>query len=328
VITASYSMYSPLEGDNWSNSVYFPGRTHDSGEHGDYASWLRIGPNYFPTIGTRLLRGRALGERDTPTSTKVAVVNQRFAKKFFGDQDPIGKRFGGNNPKFNSEFEIVGVVEDTKYQDTHGEAYATYFLPYLQNVAYTDPTEIAGQVSSQRISTIELHVAGTPENLESIVRRELADLDPDMTVLRMTSFDEQVSESFNQERLLARLTTLFGILALTLASIGLYGVTAYNVEQRTREIGIRVAVGATRSNVVKMVLTGAFRQVVLGLAIGIPLALLAGWLISSQLFEVKGHDPLALVTAVVLLALCATVAGLVPAKRAASIEPMQALRTE
>ncbi len=328
VITASYSMYSPLEGDNWSNSVYFPGRVHNSGDHGDYASWLRIGPNYFPTIGTRLLKGRAIGEQDTPTSTRVAVVNERFAKKFFKDEDPIGKRFGSNQPTHNADFEIVGVVEDAKYQDTHGEAYATYFLPYMQNVDYTDPSDIAGQITSQRVATVELHVAGQPENLESTVRRELAELDPDMTVLRMTSFGEQVSQSFNQERLLARLTTLFGILALTLASIGLYGVTAYTVEQRTREIGIRVAVGANRKNVVAMVLGGAFRQVAVGLAIGIPLALVSGWLISSQLFEVKGHDPVALALAVVLLAVCALVAGLVPARRAASIEPMQALRVE
>jgi len=327
VITASYSMYSPMEGDNWSGGVYFPGRVHDSGNHGDYASWLRIGPNYFPTIGTRLLRGRAIGEMDTPTSTRVAVVSERFAKKFFKDQDPIGKHFGADS-KHTADFEIVGVVEDAKYQDTHGQAYSTYFLPYLQNVEYTDPPDIASQIASQRVATVELHVAGQPENLESTVRRSLAELDPDMTVLRMTTFGEQVSENFNQERLLARLTTLFGILALTLASIGLYGVTAYSVEQRTREIGIRVAVGANRANVLAMVLRGAFRQVAVGLAIGIPLALLAGWLISSQLFEVKGYDPLALSLAVLLLAVCALVAGLIPARKAASIEPMQALRTE
>lgn len=328
VITSSYSMYSPMEGNNWSSSVYMPGRTHLTGEHGDYASWLRIGPDYFETIGTRLVRGRTIGEQDTPTSTRVAVVNERFAKKFFQDEDPIGKHFGHSDPKHTSDFEIVGVVEDTKYQDTHGPAYATFFLPYLQHVQYSDPADIGGEASSQTIETVELHVAGTPANLESTVRRELAQLDPDMTVQKFMTFDEQVGEALNQERLLARLTALFGILALTLASVGLYGVTAYTVEQRTREIGIRVAVGATRANVVAMVLKGAFRQVAIGLAIGIPLALLAGWLISNQLFEVKGHDPVALGLAAVLLAVCALIAGLIPAKRAAAIEPMQALRTE
>ena len=186
------------------------------------------------------------------------------------------------------------MVEDAKYQDTHGEARATYFLPYLQNVQYAEPSVMSGEVQSQRIQTIELHVAGTPENLESTVRRELSELDPDLTVIRVTSFGEQVSEAFNQERLLARLTTLFGMLALTLASIGLYGVTAYTVEQRTREIGIRVAVGATPRQRRR---DGAERSVPASggwAAIGIPLALLAGRLISSQLFEVKGHDPFAL----------------------------------
>jgi predicted permease len=328
VLTSSYSMYSPMEGNNWSTGVYMPGRTHLTGEQGDFASWLRIGPDYFETIGTRLIRGRTIGEQDTPTSTRVAVINERFAKKFFKDEDAIGKHFGLDRHGHDADFEIIGVVEDTKYQDTHAQAYATFFLPYLQHVQYSDPADISGEESSQTIETIELHVAGTPANLESTVRKELAQLDPDMTVQKFMTFDEQVGEALNQERLLARLTTLFGLLALTLASIGLYGVSAYNVEQRTREIGIRVAVGATRGNVVRLVLSGAFRQVALGLAIGIPLALLAGWLVSSQLFEVKGHDPFALGLAAVLLAVCALVAGLIPAKRAASIEPMQALRTE
>jgi predicted permease len=328
VITSSYSMYSPLEGNNWSTSVYLPGRTHLTGEHGDYASWLRISPDYFETLGTRLVRGRTIGEQDTPTSTKVAVVNEQFVQKFFKDQDPIGKHFGNDRNGHESDYEIVGVVEDTKYQDTHAPAYATYFLPYLQHVIYSDPADNSGEDASQSIETIELHVSGTPQNLESIIRQKLAELDPDITVQRVVAFDEQVGEAMNQERLLARLTTLFGILALTLASIGLYGVTAYTVEQRTREIGIRVAVGANRANVLSLVLRGALRQVAIGLALGIPLALLSGWLISSQLFEVKGHDPVALTLAAVMLAACALVAGLIPARRAASIEPMQALRTE
>lgn len=327
VITASYSIYSPMEGTNWSGPVYFAGRVHDSGEHGDYSSWLRIGPDYFQTIGTRLLHGRTIGEQDTPDSARVAVVNERFAQKFFRGQDPIGKRFGVMETD-SSAYEIVGVVEDTKYQDTHGAAYPTYFLPFLQALHLDDSADAAGQIRSNRLRSIELNVAGSPENLESTVRRILAELDPDMTVLRTTSFGEQVSERLNQERLLARLTSLFGFLALSLAAIGLYGVTAYTVERRTREIGVRVAVGANRANVVAMVLRGAFRQVAVGLVVGIVLAVFAGKLIASQLFEVKGYDPVAIAAAVFLLAVFALIAGFIPARRAASIDPVTALRVE
>jgi predicted permease len=327
VITASYSLYSPMGGDNWSGPVYIPGRPHDAGEHGDYASWLRIGPNYFQTVGTRLIRGRAVGEQDTPTSTRVAVVNERFAKKFFPNEDPIGKRFGGQ-PEHVGVYEVVGVVEDAKYQDTHGPAYATYFLPFLQTLHYDNPSDDAGQMRSQLMRTIELHVNGTPENLESTVRRVLSEVDPEMTVVRVTSFGEDLDNNFNQERLMARLTSLFGILALSLAAIGLYGVTAYTVERRTREIGVRVAVGANRTNVIAMVLRGAFRQVAIGLVVGLALAFAAGRLIESQLFEVRGHNPLAVAGAALLLALFAIVAGLVPARRASRIDPVSALRAE
>ena len=165
VITASYSMYSTLEGNNWSTSIYMPGRTHATGENGDYASWLRIGPDYFETIGTRLLRGRTIDEQDTPTSTRVAVVNQSFARKFFGDQDPIGKRFGTDRHGHEVDLEIVGMVEDAKYQDTRGPAYPTYFLPYLQRVQYSDPGDQSGEANSHNLETMELHVNGSPENL-------------------------------------------------------------------------------------------------------------------------------------------------------------------
>jgi len=328
VITASYSIYSPMGGDNWSGTVYVDGRTPNRGEDGDFASWLRIGPSYFETIGTRLLRGRTISEQDTPTSTRVAVVNERFAKKFFPGEDAIGKHFGTRDLNHRFDWEIVGVVEDAKYQDTHGPAYSTYFLPYFQSPPTDRPVDPVIRVASNWLRSIELHVSGNPENLESTVRNILAEIDPDATVLRMTSFGEQVSEQMNAERLMARLTMLFGVLALALATVGLYGVTAYAVERRTREIGVRVAVGANRANVIAMVLRGAFRQVAIGLVIGIALALVAGRLISSQLFEVKGHDPVALIGAALLLAVFALIAGYVPARRAASINPVSALRVE
>jgi ABC-type antimicrobial peptide transport system permease subunit len=173
-----------------------------------------------------------------------------------------------------------------------------------------------------------LSFSAPPQNADALIRRTLAMIDPNLTVMDLRSLDAQVTGNFNQERLIARLTSLFGILALILASVGLYGVMSYFVARRTGEIGIRMALGATRSSVVSMVLRGALWQILIGLALGIPAALFAGHLMGSQLYGVSGFDPLAMTGAVLVLGLCATVAGFIPAHRAASIEPMQALRSE
>ena len=160
------------------------------------------------------------------------------------------------------------------------------------------------------------------------MRRTLAEIDPNLNVLNVITLQEQLIRNFNQDRLIARLTELFGVLALLLACVGLYGVTAYSVARRTGEIGIRMALGANRSNVVGMVLRGALVQLGLGLLAGLPVALAGGRLLSSQLYGVKSHDPVIVASAAIVLAACALLAGLVPARRAASIEPMRALRTE
>ena len=160
------------------------------------------------------------------------------------------------------------------------------------------------------------------------VRQVIGSVDPNLSIIEMHSFGEQVTRVFNQERLIARLTELFSLLALALASIGLYGVTAYNLARRTSEIGVRMALGADRLDVVKMVLRGAFSQIGIGLLIGVPLAIMAGHLMATKLYGVTGFSPLILGGAVAALALCAFVAGVVPARRAASIEPVQALRVE
>jgi ABC-type antimicrobial peptide transport system permease subunit len=220
----------------------------------------------------------------------------------------------------SGDYEIVGIVEDAKYQDTRGPAYATFFLPLLQ-AAPEDP--FRGWVGA-----IELHVAGKPENLEPAVRKTLADIDPNLTVLSMMSFGEQVARNFNQERLITRLTELFGALALILACVGLYGITAYGVARRTNEIGIRMALGADRRNVLGLVLRAAIFQLGLGLAIGIPATLVGGNLLASQLYGVKSYDPVILGVAAVVLAGCAIVAAYVPARRATRVDPLVALRYE
>jgi predicted permease len=325
VLSASYSLYSPMRGDNWSWGIYLEGHPPDE-RNG--ASWDRVSPHYFDTIGTRLLRGRVIGEEDTPTSRRVAVVSQTFARKFYPKGDVIGKHFGIGDASHVGDYEIVGIVEDAKYQDAREPAYAMFFLPFLQTVTDKDPAYITGMVRSNYIGDIELRVAGKPDNLEPAVRRALAGVDPNLTVLNMQSFAEQLSLNFNQDALVARLTELFGVLALLLACVGLYGVTAYSVARRTSEIGIRMALGANRSNVLGLVLRGALLQLAVGLAVGIPAALATARLMASQLYGVKSYDPVILSLAVLVLAACSLLAGFVPARRAASIDPMQALRTE
>jgi predicted permease len=318
VLSASLSAYSPLGGNNWSEYVSIQGKPPDSS--GTAPSWLRVGPHYFQTIGTRLLRGRLIDERDRPGAPRVAVVNDAFARRFFPKENPIGRHFGMTDLGHSGDYEIVGIVEDAKYQDTRGPAYPTFFLPLLQ-VGPGEP--LRGWVSA-----IELHVAGRPENLEPAVRKAIAEVDPNLTVLRMVTFDEQVARNFNQERLIARLAEMFGVLALVLACLGLYGVTAYAVTRRTNEIGIRMALGADRRNVLVLVLRSALLQLGIGLAIGIPVALASGLVLAGQLYGVKSYDPSILTLAAVILAACALLAASVPAQRATRIDPLRALRYE
>jgi predicted permease len=287
-----------------------------------------IGADYFHTVNTPMVEGREFSPTDTASSQQVAVVNQTFAHEFYPKGDAIGKHFGIGDAKHAGDYEIVGIVEDAKYQDAREPAYTTFFLPFLQQVTDKDPAYNTMILRSNYAADIELRVAGKPEKLEAAVRRTLSDINPDLTVLDVLSLQEQVSRNFNQERLIAQLTGLYGMLALVLACIGLYGVTAYSVAQRTSEIGIRMALGAARNNVLGLVLRGALMQVVIGLGVGIPAALALGRLVASELYGVKTYDPFVLGGAVAVLTACTLLAGFVPAQRAASIEPMQALRSE
>jgi len=318
VLNASLSWYSPLGGNNANERVFIEGKPPDY--RWTAPSWDRVGPHYFETIGTRLLRGRAIDERDTPAAPHVAVTNETFARRFFPNEDPIGQHLGMGDASHSGDYEIVGIVEDAKYQDTRGPAYATFFLPLLQ----TGPADVL----RGWVGAIEMHVAGKPENLEPAVRKAIAKVDPHLIVLDMMSFGEQVARNFNQERLIARLAEVFGALALILACLGVYGVTAFSVERRTNEIGIRMALGADRRNVLGLVLRSALAQLGLGLTIGIPAALAGGHLLGHQLYAVKSYDPTILGVAALILAASAIFAVSVPARRATRVDPMVALRYE
>jgi len=320
VVSASLSDYSPMQQDNKLEMVFIEGHPP---EERNVASWDRVSSRYFETLGTRVLRGRGI-EEDTPSSRYVAVISEAAARKFFPNEDPIGKHFGLDLPSHSGEYEIVGVVEDAKYTNPREPASPAVFLPLLQeNLKESKGGVLSG---SEYISDIQLLVAGKPENLEPAVRKVLSDIDPNLTVFKMVSLGEQVARNFNQERLIARLTELFGGLALVLACVGLYGVTAYSVARRTNEIGIRMALGADRGSVLALVLRAAVAQVGFGLAIGVPVALAGSRVLTSQLWGVKSYDPMILALAAVVLAVCAIFAASVPARRAARVDPMVALR--
>ena len=323
------ALYSTLEGDNWGESVRVEGRPEPGPNDDSNSSWDRVSSGFFETVGQPIVRGRGFTPQDTATSQMVAVVNQTFVKKFFPKEDPIGRHFGVFDRKYAGAFLIVGIVADAKYNNPRDDFRPMYFRPLNQLIpGLTEANFVMAEGRALYINSITIRFHGKQQNLDAVVRRTLANIDPNLTMIGLDSLDTQVAENFTQERLIARLTTLFGILALVLASIGLYGITAYQVARRTSEIGLRMALGANRANVVGMVLRGAFVQVGLGLAIGIPVAILGARGMSDQLYKVRSYDPLSLIEAVVVLSLAATLAGFIPARRAASIDPMKALRTE
>ena len=329
VKSVGLALYSTLEGNNWGEGIYVEGRPAPAPDEHNGSSWDRVSPHFFETIGQPVIRGRGLTEQDTATSRMVAIVNQSFVKKFFPQQDPIGSHFGTFNQKYAGDYEIVGIVADAKYTNPRDPARPMYFRPLSQlNTNLKEHSATTAESRSLFPNSITIQFVGDASRLESLARRTLANINPDLTLESFRSLDYQVADNFNQERLITRLTGLFGLLALALASVGLYGITAYSVARRTSEIGLRMALGANRGDVVALVLRKALLLVALGLAIGVPVALLGGRLMASQLYGVRPYDPISLAAAVLLLSAFAALAGFIPARRAASIEPMNALRTE
>jgi macrolide transport system ATP-binding/permease protein len=323
------AMYSPLEGDNWGECVLQQGHPAPRPDERCGATWDRVNPQFLSTIGVPIVRGRGFTDQDTATSTPVVIVNQTFVTRFFPKVDPIGQHFGIDYPQYSGSWEIVGVFRDFKMNNPRSPVRPVYMRPLAQQfTGYKEPDMISTEINSMFMQAMVLEF-DTPQNdVESLVRHTLAGIDPNLTVMDLRSFDAQVAGNFTEDRLVARLTSLFGLLALVLACVGLYGVMSYFVARRTGEIGIRMALGATRTSVVGMVLRGAVWQIAIGLALGIPAALFAGHLMASLLYQVGAYDPWALGGSIVALNLCAAFAAFIPARRAASIEPMRALRIE
>jgi putative ABC transport system permease protein len=324
------ALYAPMTGDSWNDGIRIAGRPEPGAKEDTGASWARVMPGFFETLGTKMALGRPITEDDTATTRKVAVINEAFAKKFFKDKNPIGEHFGPDKIKYATTFEIVGVAKDMRYltYDYKDPIRPMFWLPETQTVQYDDPAYMSGETWSHYLYNIVIWAPGDPPGMEERVRKALAEVDPNLVLYGVDPYTKVLSADFQQENMISTLTTLFGVLGLLLAAVGLYGVMAYMVEQRTGEIGIRMALGADRWSVVKMVLRRAFSQVGIGLALGIPAAIGAGWMMKDQLFGVKPWDPVMLVFATLLLALAAVLASVIPARRAAGVEPMVALRNE
>jgi len=327
---AGLALYNPLT-NNWGEGVLVAGKPTPPPGTETGSSWDRVSTNYLQQLGVKLVRGRHFTDADNETSENVAVVNEAFVKRFFKpEEDPLDQHFGLNLPENVNTFRIVGVVADARFAGFQLDrpVRPTFFVPLAQSVDYKNPMMRRVETASHYVGGILLVTNIPPGVLEPQVGRVLAEADPNLAVITIRTLEQQVERSFDQQRAVATLAGLFGVVALLLAAIGLYGVTAYSVARRTSEIGVRMALGADRGRVVGLVLGGAFRRVAIGLALGLPLAVGAGYLLSAQLYGVSFWDPMALGVAAAALAVAAFLASVVPAARAAALAPMSALRTE
>jgi predicted permease len=315
VQSVSLAIMPLLADDNWGTNITVEGYTASPDEETD-ARRNDIGPNYFATVGTPLVSGREFSESDRSDSPKVAIVNEKLARRYFAGRNPIGQRLaigGGNGVRPN--IEIVGVVKDTKHASIREEIHPFMYLPYAQ-----DPDLGSG--------TFYVHTSQDPSALAATLRRTVQGFDPNLPVFDLRTLAEQADESVYTDRLLTIFSLCLGLLAALLAAIGLYGVLTYMVTRRTHELGIRMALGATPMNVTWLVLKEVVRMAATGLAIGLLAAFGLGRMIESQLFGVKASDPLVFAISTVLLAGVAMLAGWLPARKAAGVDPMIALRYE
>jgi predicted permease len=321
---ASLVSYTPMSrsewlvmgGDKHNNPMYVEGYTPRPDEDMSLP-WMQIYPKSFAALGIPVISGRDFGPLDgRDREERVAVINESMARRFFGNENPIGRRFGFNLPLRGPAIEIIGMVKDTKYKSLREEGRAMFYLPFY------------GANTGRGQMTLVVRTVGDPMPVASALRREVRTMDTRMPMFEVETLASQVAASFREERLLAMLSSGFGILALLLSCLGLYGILSYTVARRTNEIGIRMALGADRRDVLWLVMRDAMRLVLLGVLLGIPAALAAARLITSHLFGVGAADPLAIGLAALVLLTVASVAGYLPARRATRVDPLVALRDE
>jgi predicted permease len=324
------ALYTPQSGDEWDETIYVegkpaPGPSADSG-----AGWARVTPEYFAALGNPILKGRAITGQDTGQSRPVAIVNEAFARRFFANQDPIGRHFGKGGLNYAADYEIVGVAKDARFANYNLDKPITafFYLPEAQSTAYKESMAASTELRSHFLHDVVVEARPGATITNAMLRGAFASVDPRLPIRQIQGMDKQVSSTFDQQRLIARLVSLFGILSLALAAVGLYGVMSYDLARRTSEIGVRIALGANRKSIFALIVRSAMTLAVFGLTLGIPLALIAGRLLNSQLYGVNPHNPVIVTIATIALALAALIAALVPAFRASSISPADAVRAE
>ena len=322
----SAALYAPMSRFAWAHEVRIVGQPEPGPKDDVSSGWTRVMPEFFETLGDRIVMGRPITNEDNADARPVAVVNEAFARRFFGKENPIGQHFGPASQERAGIYEIVGVASDIRYFVDEATPGPMYFVPQAQTTHFDEPGLASREVWSHYPYNIAIWAPGNPPDLEAQVTKTLADFE--IPIYAVQPYSGVIRTDFARQNMIASLTWLFGALSLVLAAVGLYGVTAYGVEQRTSEIGVRMALGADRGSVVAMVLRGAFWQVGIGLALGIPTTTGAEHLMASQLFDVKPWDPLMLLEATLLLGLAGLIAGMIPARRATKVDPMVALRYE
>jgi predicted permease len=314
VTSVGFSAMPLLKGYAWQNAIL--GKDFEGAPIEEQPVLSEVGPGYFATLGIPIVAGRGFTAQDVGPA-KYAVINESFAREYLPGRNPIGQRFGlvDDMEPVSPDIEVIGVIPDRKYRDLRETPPAQAYFPYLEGVHF-------------RFMNVYLRTQVDPRQIEDELRERMRQFDPHVPVVGLQTMNEQIGFSLRTERLVASLSGVFGGLATLLAVIGLYGVMAYVVMRRTREIGIRIALGALRGNVIAMVMREVFILIGAGLAVGFSLALALANLIRSQLFGLNPRDPLTFIGSAVVLALAAGLAGFIPALRASSVDPTTALRHE
>jgi predicted permease len=331
VSSVALCIYSPLSGDSWNDGIFVDGHPSPGPKESDaYSGFDRVTGGYFDATGNPILRGRGITDQDTETAPHVAVINEAFARRFFKNEDPMGKHFGRSERGADRQYEVVGIAQDARYLTYNLEKPIApfIFLPEAQHDVYPNPEYTKGDIASHYLNNIVIAMSPGASLSDSEVRHAMAAVDPNMPVILIRSLREQVASQFSQQRMIARLTSFFGLLSLVLAALGLYGVTAYNAGRRIGEIGLRMALGAGRGQVVAMVMGGALGLILFGLLIGLPLAIFGGRFLGAELYGMSPYNATVIVVSVLSLGLSALLACLIPAWRASRISPMEALRAE